>query len=305
VIDFGLSEEQEALQRSARDFLTRECPPALVREAARRPDGLPHALYARMSELGWTGILVPEAAGGLGLGTLELALVLEELGRAAAPGPFLGTQLVTAALVRAGSAAQRRRWLPRLLAGEVHGALAHLEESDRHDPAGVTLRARRTRGGFRLDGTKLFVTGVPGAALLLVAARNGTGTGARGVSLFLVEAAASGVRTRPLETIDLTRRVGEVELRGAGGEPLGPVGAGWPLLARLLDLAAVGIASSSGGRSAPSRPSSTWRPRWWPTSSRPARSSGTPPGPSTTARARRRGRRRSPRRGSAPCTAPP
>ncbi|HZP42796.1 MAG TPA: acyl-CoA dehydrogenase [Candidatus Binatia bacterium] len=253
MIDFGLSEDQEALQRSARELLARECPPALVRETAKTADGVPRALYARLAELGWTGLAVPEAWGGLGLGTLELALVLEEMGRAVAPGPFLGTQLVTAALVRAGSAAQRTRWLPRLVAGETLGALAYLEESDRHDPAGVGLRARAARGGWRLAGTKLFVMGVPGADLLLVAARTTPGTDPRGVSLFLVEATAPGVRVRPSATIDLTRRVGEVELRdvAVGRDALvGRPGEGWPLLARLLDLGAVGIAADSLGGAA-------------------------------------------------------
>ena len=116
-------------------MLARECQPALVRETARTADGVPAALYAKMAELGWTGLIVPEAHGGLGLGTLELALVLEELGRVVAPGPFLGTQLVTAGLVRAGTAAAKKAWLPRLVAGEALGGLAYLEASDRHDPA--------------------------------------------------------------------------------------------------------------------------------------------------------------------------
>jgi alkylation response protein AidB-like acyl-CoA dehydrogenase len=253
MIDFGLSEDQEALARAAREFLARECPPALVRETAKRPDGIPAALYGKMAELGWPGLVVPEAHGGLGLGTLELVLVMEELGRVAAPGPFLGTQLVIAALLRAGSAAQRKTWLPLLVAGEAHGALAYLEESDRHDPAGITLRARRTRTGYVLSGGKVFVPGLPGAHVLLVAARTKAGPGAAGVSLFLVESAARGVRVKPQETIDLTRRIGEVELRDAavGRDALvGKEGAGWPVLARLLDLGALGIAADSLGGAA-------------------------------------------------------
>jgi len=250
MIDFGLSEEQEALQRSAREMLARECPPSLVRETAKSPDGVPAALYAKMAELGWTGLIVPEAQGGLGLGTLELALVLEELGRVVAPGPFLGTQLVTAALVRAGTAAARKTWLPRLVAGEALGALAYLEASDRQHPAGIALAAKKTRVGYQLRGEKLFVAGLPGASLLLVAARTKAGSGARGVSLFLVPTDTPGVRVRPVETIDLTRRVGELELRDAVVDRtalVGKEGEGWPLLARLLDLGAVGIAADSLG----------------------------------------------------------
>jgi alkylation response protein AidB-like acyl-CoA dehydrogenase len=252
MIDFGLSEDQEALQRSAREVLAKECPPALVRETAKTADGVPAALYAKMAELGWTGLVVPEAHGGLGLGTLELALVLEELGRVVAPGPFLGTQLVTAAIVRGGTAAAKKTWLPRLVAGEALGALAYLEASDRHDPAGIALAAKKTRDGYSLKGEKLFVAGVPGAQLLLVAARTKAGTGPKGVSLFLVPTDTPGVRVRPIETIDLTRRVGEVELRDVVVEKtalVGKEGEGWPLLARLLDLGAIGIAADSLGGS--------------------------------------------------------
>jgi alkylation response protein AidB-like acyl-CoA dehydrogenase len=103
-----------------------------------------------------------------------------------------------------------------------------------------------------LTGRKVFVMGVPGADLLLVAARSKPGTSAAGVSLFLVPAATRGVRIRPIESIDLTRRVGEVELKDAtvaDGALVGPLGRGWPLLARLLDLGAVGIAADSLGGS--------------------------------------------------------
>jgi alkylation response protein AidB-like acyl-CoA dehydrogenase len=253
VIDFGLSEDQEALQRAAREFLATECPPALVRETAKTPDGVPRGLYAKLAENGWMGLVVPEKAGGLGLGTLDLALILEELGRVVAPGPFLGTQLTIAALLAGGMAALKKTWLPRLIAGEALGALAHLEASDRQDPAGITLRAAKTRGGYRLSGSKLFVQGVPGADVLVVAARTKPGADARGVSLFFVETAAPGVKVRPVETIDLTRRVGEVVLRDVAVDRsalLGKEGDGWPLLARLLDLGAVGIAADSLGGAA-------------------------------------------------------
>src|SRR4030095_7688708 len=207
MIDFGLSDAQEGLQRSARESLAAECSPAVVRETAKCDDGMPRDLYRKMAELGWMGLIIPERDGGLGLGVLELALVLEELGRVAAPGPFLATQLVIAALLRAGSAAQgaplpppspaaaaqRALWLPRFLAGEAFGPLAHLEEDDRHDAAGIQLKAKKTRGGYTLSGTKLFVPEPQGADVFLVAARTRAGTGLDGISLFLVERGAKGV----------------------------------------------------------------------------------------------------------------
>jgi len=250
MIDFGLSDEQEALQRSAREFLARECPPALVRETATSDDGVPRDLYRKMAELGWMGLIVPEKENGLGLGALELALVLEELGRVAAPGPFLATQLVIAALVRAGTAAQRGAWLPRLLAGEAFGSLAHLEETDRHEPGGIQARAKKTRDGYVLSGTKLFVPEAQAADLFLVAARTKAGSAAGGVSLFLVERGARGLRVKPQQHVDVTRRFGELVLKDVAvprAALLGTEGQGWPVLARLLDLAAIGIAADSLG----------------------------------------------------------
>ena len=250
MIDFGLSEEQEALQRSAREFLARECPPALVRETAKSDDGVPRDLYRKMADLGWMGLIVPEKDGGLGLGALDLALVLEELGRVAAPGPFLATQLVIAGLLRAGTAAQRAAWLPRLIDGSAFATLAHLEDSDRHDPEGIQGRAKKTRDGWVLSGTKLFVPEAASADVFLVAARTKAGHGAAGVSLFLVERGAKGVRVKPQQHVDLTRRFGELVLKDvvvAKTALVGTEGQGWPVLARVLDLAAIGIAADSLG----------------------------------------------------------
>jgi alkylation response protein AidB-like acyl-CoA dehydrogenase len=250
VIDFGLTDDQTALQRAAREFLAAECPPALVRETAKLDDGVPRDLYRKMAEQGWMGLALPEAHGGLGLGTLDLALVLLELGRVAAPGPFLSTQLVAWAIAKAGTTAQRKTWLPQIAAGETFAALAYLEDGDRHDPAGIQATAKRTRGGWTLSGGKLFALEAPGADLLLVAARTQRGTGPAGVSLFLVERTAPGVRVRGHETMDVTRRVGEVTLRNVALPAealLGRAGQGWPLLSRVLDLACIGIAADSLG----------------------------------------------------------
>jgi len=202
VIDFGLSEDQEALQRAAREFLAAECPPALVRDNAAAGDGIPRALYKKMADLGWIGLAVPEAMGGLGLSTVDLTLVLEEIGRAVVPGPFLPTQLVIAALVRAGTKEQRAAWLPRFLAADAFGTLAFVEGDQALDPAGTQTTAKRTKDGWTLTGTKLFVQDAPGADVFLVPARTKAGTKTAGISLFLIERGAKGVRTKPQDGFD-------------------------------------------------------------------------------------------------------
>jgi alkylation response protein AidB-like acyl-CoA dehydrogenase len=253
MIAFGLSPDQEALQQSARQFLAKECPPLLVRDCAPIEDGVPRGLYRELAVLGWKGVLVPEAHGGLGLGPIELAALCEELGRVAAPGPFLSTQLVIAALLRGGSAALKRAWLPRLLAGEAFGALAYLDPGAGHEPSQVQLRAARARGGFVLNGKKPLVLDASAADVILVAARTKAGHGDAGVTLFALERGHAGLHVTPHATLDLTRRFGTVELRRAhlGRDAIvGGEGTGGTLLARLLDLAYLGIAADSLGGAA-------------------------------------------------------
>ncbi|MGH7962248.1 MAG: acyl-CoA dehydrogenase family protein, partial [Candidatus Binatia bacterium] len=233
-MDFGLSEEQELLQRSAREFLTQECPPAFVREMYQDEGGFSRALHRKMADQGWTSLLVPEAYGGLGLGMLDMVLLLEEMGRAAVPGPFLfSAVLATLALRQGGTSAQKKTWLPRLAAGEAVGTLAFLEAADRLDAAGITLKARKNLDGYSLSGTKMFVPFAAVADMLLVAVRTG-GRDEEGVSLILVERETPGLTLKPLDIFDRTRRVYEVEFKDVtvpktalvGGE-----GQGWKILA--------------------------------------------------------------------------
>ena len=249
-MDFGLSEEQQTLQRTARVLLAAECPPQLVRDVAESEDGVPRALYRTLADLGWFSMLVPEHAGGLGLETLDLALIMEELGRVAAPGPFLSTQLVIAALLRGGSARQRRTWLRRFMDGTAFGALVHHESAGGAAPRDNAPRARRTRTGYTLDGTVQLVLDAAAADVLLVAARPRAARRPPGISLFLVEADAPGVRIRRHRGLDLSRRLADVQLRDVAVPAearLGRDGEASALLERLLDLAAVGVAADSLG----------------------------------------------------------
>ena len=249
-MDFGLSEDQELLQRTAAEFLGAECPPSFVRQVTRDEEGFPRALYRQMADLGWFGLIVPEDYGGAGLRLIDLALLAEQLGRAIVPGPFFSSAvLTTLAILHGGSRAQKRTWLPRLAAGDAVGALAWLDASERLDPGGIAARARRVGKSFRLSGQKLFVTDAHVADLIVAAFRTAT-SGAAGVTLFLVPRDTPGVTVRPLPSIDLTRRPMEVRFEDVelpAGAVLGAEHRGWHTLARVFDAAAVALAADSLG----------------------------------------------------------
>jgi alkylation response protein AidB-like acyl-CoA dehydrogenase len=126
-MDFGLTDDQRDIQRTARELLASRATPERVREhaeAARVDD----ALWRELGELGWPGIAVAEEHGGQGLGAVELAILCEELGRAVAPVPFLPSVLAATLIEHAGSAEQRSRWLPGLASGELRGAVGDAAE---------------------------------------------------------------------------------------------------------------------------------------------------------------------------------
>src|ERR1700704_5928377 len=125
-MDFGLSDDQREIQRTARDLLGERARPERVREMAEagRSDD---ALWRELSELGWPGIAVAEEHGGQGLGMVELSILCEELGRSLAPVPFLPSAMAAALIEQAGSREQRERWLPSLAGGETLGAVGSAE----------------------------------------------------------------------------------------------------------------------------------------------------------------------------------
>jgi alkylation response protein AidB-like acyl-CoA dehydrogenase len=249
-MDFGLSEEQELLQRSAREFLDTECPTAFVREMMRSEDGFSRSFHEKIAQLGWTGLIVPGKYGGLGLSLLDLALLSEEMGRVVMPGPFFSSSVLAAMALQLGlSAALKKEWLPRLAAGEVVGSLALLESSDRLDAEGIQTRCTQRRHGYKLDGVKMFVTDAQIADFLVVAAR-GKGRGEAAICLLLVPRDLPGVSITPLRSIDQTRRPCEVAFHDVELPTkacLADSGKGWQTLGRILDAAAVILAADCLG----------------------------------------------------------
>jgi alkylation response protein AidB-like acyl-CoA dehydrogenase len=253
-MNFGFSDEQEMLQKSARSFLEKECPSAYLRKIIDDDLGYGKDLWAKITEMGWTGLVFPEKYGGLDLGMVDLAVVAEEMGRALLPSPFFPTIVLAGMAIRlGGTEAQRKELLPSIISGETIAALAITEPGLRLDAAGIATKATADRktGGFVLDGVKTLVHGAYGADLLVVAARTkATGKPEQAITLFLVDAKAPGVTITPLKAVDATRRVAEVKLRGVkvGKDAvLGKREGAWPVIQAVLDRAIVVLSAEEVG----------------------------------------------------------
>ena len=141
-MDFGFTQEQEQLRAQVRRFLDAELPLDRILEWSAKPQPLDRALWKRLAELGWPGITIPEAHGGLGLGCEDLIVVFEEMGKSLAPLPLLAVDAAATAIRLLGDDAQRAAYLPGIAAGETIATIAVLEESDVLAPDAITTRAR-------------------------------------------------------------------------------------------------------------------------------------------------------------------
>jgi alkylation response protein AidB-like acyl-CoA dehydrogenase len=248
-VDFGFSEEQEMLRQSARSLLEKECPSTLVRRLMEEERGYEPELWKKIAELGWLGLVIPEAYGGSALGYVDLVLVLEEMGRVVLPSPFIWTVMVAEAINRAGSEAQKKALLPKIAAGELVATIAWMEPSGLWGADGITAAARQNGSDFVIDGAKLFVNDGHIAGCMLVAARTG-GHSADGVTLFAIESSRAGVSVTPLTTMDQTRKLSEVKFAGVkatSADVVGEVGNGWKTLAAIIDRGKVMLAAEMMG----------------------------------------------------------
>jgi alkylation response protein AidB-like acyl-CoA dehydrogenase len=210
-------------------------------------DGFGHALWKQFAELGLTGILIPEAQGGAGLGMVEAGVVLEEVGRNLTPSPFLTTAV---AAVRAlDGSAQAERWFPGIVAGETVAALA-IDEGKHHDPARTAMVAKRSGNGFSLSGTKQFVVHGASADVILVAARTTGSAGEQdGLTLFAVERGAKGLEIDNVAMVDSSKaaRLTFDEVSVDADAVVGEIDGGWAPLSRALSAGRTGAAAELVG----------------------------------------------------------
>ena len=204
-MDFDLSKPQKLLQDSAHDFMARECKPDRVRRLMETDTAHDDRLWQAIADQGWTGLVVPEEHGGLGLGLVELAAVAEEMGRACLPGAFLSTVFAAALIERAGNREQRDKYLAPVVTGELKATVAFLEEPANWDLDSVKQEARRLNGSLSVTGRKLFVPDAAVADLLICVTRLGDS-----LALLPIERSTAGVSTMPMPSMDGTRKLYEV-----------------------------------------------------------------------------------------------
>jgi alkylation response protein AidB-like acyl-CoA dehydrogenase len=205
-------EDQALLRDETRRWLAERAPIETVRALLDDPRGDDPAVWKELGELGWLGLVVPEAYGGAGLGAVDLAVVCDEAGRVLLPTPLLSQVLAAHTIALAGSEAQRDAWLPRLAAGELRATLAHVEPDGGWRLSDTTLRCE----SGAVTGSKHFVCAAPTAELFCVPVRvDGQ------VRMALLTAETDGVRVEPEQTLDSTRRQGRLQLDAARVAPDG------------------------------------------------------------------------------------
>jgi len=195
-----LTEEQTMLRDSARAFMADNAPITQLRKLRDTNDanGYSKPIWSSFADMGFTGVLVPESQGGLGLGMVEAGVVMEQIGHQLTASPFLASSVVAVSLIRhAGTVAQRDHWLPKLASGAVIATLA-IDEGRKHQPDRIACKALKTASGFTLDGHKTFVIDGHVADLLLVAAS----TSGTGITLFTVPRSTPGVAVERVAMVD-------------------------------------------------------------------------------------------------------
>lgn len=245
------SDDQAMLHDTAREFMKTEAPVAHFRKYRDMDckDGFAHDLWKQFAEMGFTGILIPEDEGGLGLGHVEVGIVLEEIGRNLTPSPFLTTAVAGVAALGAADKPLRDRWFPGIVAGETVLGLA-IDEGAKHRPERIAMKAERSGNGFRLSGKKQFVVQGASADMLIVAARTAGAPGeTQGLTLFAVEKDAAGLSMEAARLVDssMGAHVGFEGVEVDGGAVIGEVDNGWEVLTRLLDAGRAGAAAEMVG----------------------------------------------------------
>jgi len=249
-----LNDEQNMLRDHAHGFLSKNAPVAHFRQLRDGKDaiGFSRPLWKEFVDLGWAGILIPQEHGGLGLGHVEVGVVMEELGRTLTPSPFLSTAVLAASTIaQAGNDKQKSAYLSKIASGDLIATLA-VDEASKHRPEKTALAATRAGNGFTLKGAKTFVLDGHVADLIIVVARTSGAPGdTKGLTLFLVDAKSKGVKAERTPMVDThnAARLNFDNVSFGADAILGQVDAGWDALEGTLNVGRAALASELVGAS--------------------------------------------------------
>jgi 3-oxocholest-4-en-26-oyl-CoA dehydrogenase beta subunit len=236
-MDLDLTKEQKILKQSAKEFLKKECPTSLLREMKDDERGYPMAMWKKMADLGWMGVVIPEKFGGIGGNFIDLAILLESMGEVNCPGAFFSTVVMGgSAVLFGGNEEQKKEILPKIVDGKLVFAFAMTEPGMYYDASRVSMKADSKGGSWTLNGVKLFVENAKIADYILCVARTSGSPGDRdGLTLFMVEGKSPGLTCTALQTLAFDKQC-EVVFDGVsvdGKNVLGTPGKAWELLEKI------------------------------------------------------------------------
>lgn len=250
-MDTTFTEEQEILRKAAADFLSKEIPEKKVREIEDGKLGYDPNVWKGMADLGWMGLVIPEQYGGMGMTFQDLSIILEEMGKNIAPGPFFCTVLEGAyPILDAGTEEQKREFLPRIAKGELIFTMALLEAQGIYEASDIKTKAVKKNGVFIINGRKLFVEQANNAHYLICVTRTKRGASPEdGITLFIVDAKSPGIEVEVMPTIAMDRLC-QVEFKNVSvpeKNMLGGLDKGWPIVKKIMERAAIAKACESLG----------------------------------------------------------
>ena len=243
-MDPRLSEEQEILQKSARDFLTQKCPRSLVREMENDEKGYSQHLWREMADLGWMGLIFPEKYGGGDMSFLDLAVLLEEMGRVLLPGPYFSTVVLGGLpVLDLGTDAQKKKYLPGIINGKTIFTMALTEAGGKYTASAVETRAVADGDNYIINGTKMFVPDANVADCFLGITRTDdkSKNPENGITIFIVDAGSPGITTTQLKTIARDKQCEVVfkDVKVPEENILGRFNQGWADVQKIIERAAI------------------------------------------------------------------
>lgn len=251
-MDFSFSEEQQMIRDTAEAFLAEVSNSEAIRGAMATEQGFDTEVWQRItSQMYWQAIHIPEQYGGMGLGYVELAAMLEQMGRYLLCSPFYSTVcLATNALLIAGNEGQKAEYLTQICEGSLTATLAYTGASGQWGAEAVEAIVSREGDKFVLNGTLRYVPDGHTAGLIIIAARTAGSVAGSGISLFAVPADTAGLQRKWLPTMDQTRKQAEITLNNVtvpATALMGEEGGAWPQLEKVIQLATVAVAAEQMG----------------------------------------------------------